>query len=339
MLEGDKCKNCNTQSCLMKCQYFDISKEDAKVEIMKMVNGENSRILSECITCFACQEYCEYNARPFDRITELQEKYNSLNIDPTLLEDAINQFAPHAELRMKEINPEKPVFSKCTFSRLNKNEMQGRFFDNLQYLSGTDFFCNLMFHHSAKDSLIKERAPMIIDNIKKHGVKELICWHDECYGFFASYCPRNNIDVPFKPIHLFEYLYNYLKNHETEIKKLNMKIAYQRNCSNRFIPETDQWVDKICELIGVERVARTYDRENGLCCGENIRSLGKKQLARDIQNKNVDDMLEYGAEACVYNCPMCKEIMGSKLQRKSLKNYLLSDLCRLALGETLDYIK
>jgi Fe-S oxidoreductase len=61
--------------------------------------------------------------------------------------------------------------------------------------------------------------------------------------------------VIFKPIHLFEYLYNYLKDHESQIKKLNLKIAYQRPCSNRFIPEVDQWVDKICDLIGVERVA------------------------------------------------------------------------------------
>ncbi|GAH02876.1 unnamed protein product, partial [marine sediment metagenome] len=117
----------------------------------------------------------------------------------------------------------------------------------------------------ARDSVVKERAPLIINNFKRHGVKELICWHDECYGFFVSYCPRNGIEVPFKAIHLFEYLYNYLKDHESEINKLNMKIAYLRNCSNRFIPETDQWVDKICELIGVERVARKYDRKNALC--------------------------------------------------------------------------
>lgn len=339
MLEGDKCKSCDTQSCLMKCQYIDISKEDAKVEIMKMVNGENSRILSECVTCFACQEYCELNARPFDRIVELQEKYNSLNVDPTLLERIIKQFAPHDEVRIKEIDPNKPVFSKCTFRNQSKNEMQGQLFDNLQYLSGTDFFCNLMYHHIARDSIIKERAPIIIDNIKKHGVKELICWHDECYGFFASYCPRNNIEVPFKPIHLFEYLYNYLKEHETEIKKLKIKIAYQRNCSNRFIPETDKWIDKICKLIGVERVARKYDRENALCCAGAFLMLGKKKLTRETQTKNINDMLEYGAEACVYNCPMCKESLGSKVQRNGLKNYLLSDLCRLALGETLHYIK
>lgn len=183
MLEGDKCKSCDTQSCLMKCQYVDISKEVAKVEIMKMVNGVNSRILSECVTCFACQEYCELNARPFDRIVELQEKYNSLNIPLAMIERGVNQYAPHSELRMKEIDPEKPVLDKCTFRNMSKNEMQGQMFDNLQYLSGTDFFCNLMFHHMARDSVVKERAPLIINNFKRHGVKELICWMMNVMGF------------------------------------------------------------------------------------------------------------------------------------------------------------
>jgi Fe-S oxidoreductase len=114
-------------------------------------------------------------------------------------------------------------------------------------------------------------------------------------------------------------------------------MAYQRSCSNRFIPETDKWVDKICDLIGVDRVAREYDRENALCCTGPFATLGKKRLIRETQNKNINDMLEYGAEVCVYTCPFCIEMMGSKVQRRGLKNYLLSDLCRLALNEALDY--
>jgi hypothetical protein len=30
------------------------------------------------------------------------------------------------------------------------------------------------------------------------------------------------------------------------------------------------------------------------------------------------------------------ESLGSKVERKGLKNYILSDLCRLALGESLE---
>ena len=114
-------------------------------------------------------------------------------------------------------------------------------------------------------------------------------------------------------------------------------MAYQRSCSNRFIPETDKWVDKICELIGVERVPRKYDRENAMCCAGIFATLGKSSLMRKAQNDNINDMVEHDAEVCVYNCSMCKERLGSKAKRKGLKNYLLSDLVRLSLGEELDY--
>jgi Fe-S oxidoreductase len=315
---------------------MDIDKETARKEMEKMINGEDSFVLSQCVTCFGCEEYCPYGSHPFDLKTELQEKYNSLDVDPEFRKKIIAQMEPPKELRIKEIDPDKPVFHKCTFSRMNENEMKGQMFENLQYLSGRAFFCNLQYHHMGRDSLIRERLPIILDNINKHGVKELICWHDECYGLWSSYCQRNNIDIPFKVVHVYEYIYNYLKEHESEISKLNMKIAYQRGCSNRFSSEIDKVVDEICDLIGVVRVPREFDRENALCCTGAFTWFGKSKLMRPTQNKNVKDMVNHGAEACVYNCPMCKNVLGSKVERKGLKNYLLSDLARMTLGEKIE---
>ena len=337
MFDKTNCASCQNVDCLTRCQWIEIDKDTAKAEMTKMINGEESFVLKECVTCFACDEYCPNNSHPFDLITELQEKYHSIDINPKVLESTIKRYAPHDEVRLKEIDPEKPVLNKCAFGKTHAKNMEGKLFENLQYVSGLDYFCNLVYHHYGRDSVVKERASIILENAKKQGIKEMICFHDECYGLYASYCPRNNIEVPFKPIHLFEYIYNFLKEHESEIKKLNVKIAYQRNCSNRFIPETDKWVDKICELIGVERVARKYDRENALCCGGILPMIGKKNLMRKVQGDNIADMIEHGAEICVYNCGMCKDAIGSKVERKGLKNYLLSDLCRMALGESLDY--
>ncbi|MFX0021390.1 MAG: heterodisulfide reductase-related iron-sulfur binding cluster [Candidatus Hermodarchaeota archaeon] len=337
MFDKSQCSNCENIDCLTRCQWMEIDKETARKEMEKMINGENSFVLSQCVTCFACEEYCPYGSHPFDLKTELQEKFNSLDVDPEFRKKIITQMEPPKELRLKEIDPDKPVFDKCTFSRMNENEMKGQMFENLQYLSGRAFFCNLQYHHIGRDSLIRERLPIIMDNINKHGVKELICWHDECYGLWTSYCQRNNIEVPFKVVHVFEYMYNYLKEHESEISKLNMKIAYQRGCSNRFSSEIDKIVDKICDIIGVIRVPREFDRENALCCTGAFAWIGKNNLMRPAQNKNVKDMITHGAEVCVYNCPMCKNVLGSKVERKGLKNYLLSDLVRMALGEELDY--
>ena len=41
------------------------------------------------------------------------------------------------------------------------------------------------------------------------------------------------ITVPFKYMHLFEYLRNCLRDHKGSITKLGRKVAYQRPCASR----------------------------------------------------------------------------------------------------------
>ncbi|MBN1800639.1 MAG: (Fe-S)-binding protein [Candidatus Lokiarchaeota archaeon] len=342
MFDKSFCASCEGIDCLMNCQWIDFNGiDDARLEMQKLINEDaNGRVLQECIACFGCDEYCPNNSHPFDLINELQEKHNPWNMNPAMVSKMIDMYEPKRTLEIREIDPTKPVLNKCAFPKVNGKQMKGKMFDNLQSVGGLHYFCNLVYQHVAKPSVIKERVPIVLDNFKKIGVQkntEVICWHDECYGLYTSYCERNDLEVPFKPVHLYEYVYNYLKQHESEIKKLNLKIAYQRGCSNRYIPETDKWLDKVCELIGVERVARQYDKEQALCCGGAFPWKGKKELLIPTQTKNIEDMIQYSAEACVFNCPACKETLEKQLTEKGIKSYFISDLARLALGESLDY--
>ncbi|MHA2315901.1 MAG: hypothetical protein ACXACF_11610 [Candidatus Hermodarchaeia archaeon] len=58
----------------MKCQYVDYSKEKAKEEVDKLIKGEPASIIKECVTCVACNQYCEKEANPFDLINQRQEE-------------------------------------------------------------------------------------------------------------------------------------------------------------------------------------------------------------------------------------------------------------------------
>ena len=77
--DENKCVNCRTQDCLVKCQYIDIDKESAKREILKIAHGEDSFVLHNCVTCYACEEYCPFNNHPFylivEKIWDRKEKY------------------------------------------------------------------------------------------------------------------------------------------------------------------------------------------------------------------------------------------------------------------------
>ena len=326
------CATCPTYDCLVRCQYMDIDKATAKAEMEKMIKSQDSFVPRRCVTCYTCEEYCKRGNHPFYLITDLQEKKGILPMPKPLVTQSVNVGVPGRRDIQEFYGATEPAISLCLFPTYI-NSIQGKLFENVSIILGRYFFCQLMYLHFGNPSLIRERLPEIIENIARHNFKELIFFHDECYSTFTSYASAYGIKVPFKPIHLFEYLYNKLKEHESEIKPLNIKAAYQRNCSSRLAPKKEHFVDDIFSLIGVERVARKYDRENALCCAGVIRGQQRYDLFVDVQKRNVEDMVNAGAEYCVFNCPACFDYLSEAVAKKGIKPIMMHDLCKLALGE------
>ena len=333
-LKFDKttCSDCKAVSCLVRCQYMDLDRDQARTEWQKIVNGEDSFVLDACTTCYACEEYCPSGNHPFYLIVERQEEKGILPSPRPIITMWINQCEPVGRFMVGMV--QEKALSSCFLPAFGLL-VRGKLFEDIAWSSifGQEFFCNAVYLHYARMSVIKDRLPKIIENIEKQGIKELICLHDECYGTFTSLAPAYGIEVPFKPVHYFEYLYDKLKEHNDEIKPLNVKVAYQRNCSVRLAPDTDHFVDDIFGLIGVDRVEREYDRENALCCAEVIRMAKGYELADDVQKRNIDDMVKVGAVYCVFNCPACFDSLAEKVAKRGIKPIHMIDLCKLAIGE------
>jgi Fe-S oxidoreductase len=326
------CATCLTYDCLVRCQYMDMDKETARAEMQKIISGQDSFVLHQCATCYACEEYCKRGNHPFYLITDVQEKRGVLPAPRPITKQWINMGVPSRRDIQRFYGATEPAMSLCLFPEY-VDSIQGKLFENVSVILGRYFFCQLAYLHFGKPSLIRQRLPEIIENIAKHDFKEVIFFHDECYSTLTSYAPAYGIQVPFKPIHLFNYLYNKLKEVEGEIKPLNMKVAYQRNCSTRLAPEKEHFVDDIFSLIGVERVARKYDREDALCCAGVIRGQQKYDLFVDVQKRNVEDMANAGAEYCVFNCPVCFSSLFEALVKRGIKPIMMHDICKLAVGE------
>jgi Fe-S oxidoreductase len=144
------------------------------------------------------------------------------------------------------------------------------------------------------------------------------------------------IDVPFKPVHFFEFRYRRLFKLKDAIRPVNLKVAYQRPCSSRLSPDKHHFVRNIFELVGVECVEREYVDENALCCAGAIqgqRREGSRRRAAKIQRKNIEDMKKAGAQVCIFNCPACFQTLGALVAAEGIKPMHMSDLCRLAIGE------
>ncbi|MBU2643776.1 (Fe-S)-binding protein [bacterium] len=339
IFDENKCFACGTYDCLTKCQYMDIDADTAKVEIEKIINQEDSFVLHDCVTCYACEEYCQNGNHPFYLIVRQQEELDLPPLPEPLIKRGVQMGIPfRGEPEIQEIKG--PALNLGVFSSLG-NMTRGKLFEGLPIISHDPrkmfhYFCQLMYLHYARTSVINEKLPAIMETIAAHKADEVIHFHDECYGTYVSYAPAFGIDVPFKSVHLFEYLYNKLLELKDEIKPLNYKVAYQRPCSSRLSPDKYPFVEKIFDLIGVESVEREYVGENALCCGATIagqKKKGSRRFTLDLQEKNINDMKDAGAELCVFNCPACMQTLGKPVAKKGIMPIFMSDLCRLAIGE------
>jgi len=338
--DTETCISCPDTSCLTECQHISIERDVAHNEILKIARGENSFVLHECVTCYACEEYCPYGNHPFYLIVERQEALGITPQPSPLVKRAINIGIPfRGEPEIKEING--PVINLGAFSQL-KYLIEGKLFEGLTIISDDErkmfhYFCQLMYLHYGKISVIKERLLKIIDTIARHRPTEVICFHDECFGAYTSFCNAYGITVPFQPVHLFEYLYTRLNELKDLIKPLGLKVTYQRPCSSRLSPDKHRYVKKIFDLIGAEYVKREYSEQNVLCCALTIQGQkkeGSRRLTLEIQKKNIEDMKRAGAEVCVFNCPACFDTLGWKVKEIGIKPVFMSDLCRVAIGES-----
>lgn len=335
MFHESECDFCG--DCLARCHYLDFNKESGANAFRKLVRGEKVEWLRDCVTCIACNEYCSKGARPFDLILQRMEEAGDFT-EPALRDQMAERFKPEGEPR--PVESKNRVMSICVLQGNMPWAIQGQLFEGIPLLKGKHYFCNVLFAHMGNESIMRERLQAMVDNLAKSGAKEIVFVHDDCYGLIKGLAPEYGVEVPFRAVHLFEYLRDYLHEHKNRIKKLDMNVAYQRPCASRYTPEKDVLLDDIFEIIGLTRVSRRYDRINALCCGVEVAGPNLKLFPRGnnyepFRVKNVKDAKDHGAEAMVYLCPMCFATLNKKVCDEGMKNFMISDICRLALGEEL----
>jgi Fe-S oxidoreductase len=182
-------------------------------------------------------------------------------------------------------------------------------------------------------SIMQREMRNLVERYTRLKVDRVIFAHDDCYTHMKL-AAQMGIEIPFKVLHLFDYLLSYLQNHKGEIRPLNKSIAYQRPCASRYTVEKEEVLDQIFQLIGVQRVQRAFDRSNALCCGQNLGGiLPARQNMEPYQDINVADAKDHGATAMVFLCPMCLTALRSKCLENGLEPLFIVDLCRMALAE------
>ncbi len=328
MWDASKCDLCG--DCLTRCLYVEYDREKAATNIQALMDDRDAEILHRCVTCCACREYCPTGADPFDLILRAMEERKVFPAPP----ETGQMFALAGTLPASVIpgDADKPALSICVMEgSLPPGALDGELFKGLTLVKGGDYFCYVGYVHIGQESPVERQARRFIDNLAALG-KDIVFLHDDCYAMVDAKIRDYGITAPFRYMHLYEYMRNFLRDHRDRITPLGKKVAYQRPCASRYTPAKDAFLDEIFELIGVERVARRYDREEALCCTGAFARV-YPDLAREIATRNIDDAVAFGAEAIVTLCPMCDRVLRKPAATRGLTKIYVTDLCRMALGE------
>jgi Fe-S oxidoreductase len=335
MWDASKCNLCG--DCLVSCRYVDYDKDKAVAEIKLLMEGKDAEILSKCTTCIACNDYCPTGADPSNLIFSMQENIGTSPIvvvgKPALEELAKSLEGCGDPRQLIPGDPDKPVlsFDSFQFEQFPEGTLDSQLFKGMTVVRGGEYMSLAGCVHMGGESFVKKYGQGVLNKLASLG-KDIVYMHNEGFVLADIKAKEYGFNVPFKCMHLFEYLRNYLRENKDSVTKLGKKVAYQANCATRWIPEHDAFLDEIFELIGVERPPRQYERLNAVCCTAPI-IYTNRELAIDIQKKNFEDAIQCGADAIITSCPVCDRVLRRPSSQFGLPKIFITDLCRIALAE------
>ncbi len=330
MHHPERCTFCG--KCLSGCRFVGISPKDAPAEVKRLAAGEAPEWLAKCVTCFACEERCPENAGPFFRLAQRMEE-SGRYFSPEMTDAMHAHFAVKGEFVPPKVSGR--AASLCTiYSFLPPETFSGRLWDGVPLLKGRFFFCHIVYLHMGNLRHTVDEMPRTIERLAATGASEIVFVHEDCWAMICE-AKERGIPVPFKPVHLYEHLWEKLNENRDAIRPLNIALAFQRPCAARFAPEKDALLDEIFRMMGVTRVERQFDRENAVCCGENPGGAldPRKVLAGEHRAANIADAKAHGATGMAFLCPVCVSAMGKETAEAGLSPIFIVDLCRMALGE------
>ena len=201
MFDETRCDLCGI--CLAKCPYIECDEACAAFMINRLVRGEYVDEMYQCITCFACNEYCPKKARPCDLIlTRLEEWDNS--ITPETVHAVRHSLVTTAAFIPPVVS--EPVLALCTIEPRMPFTLEGQLFENMSIVKGTHFACGVIYSHLGNKTLMYERLRLLVKKYASLNVDEIIFLHDNCYSLMAEIAPTFEIELSFRPVHIFEYL-------------------------------------------------------------------------------------------------------------------------------------
>ncbi|MDY6966105.1 MAG: (Fe-S)-binding protein, partial [Halobacteriota archaeon] len=346
MYYKEECEVCG--KCFSECPVVDLSLEDAKNEMIALRGGKKSPILKECASCFTCNLVCKSHANPMDLISEFRKREYDKNGLPGIAKLTIpkypqNMYGLASELLSDEErktlrlweapeNSNELVLPGCAVSYMTQYLSKTSLFDGSIFAGGTEFCCGEVYYQMGYLDKFNEIGEDLYEKFSNLGAERLITM---CVGCHHAYKHHPGIVKNFEVVHYLDVVWDRLKEEALKIEKnLDMTVTYHDPCTCKEFKSMIETPRKILDLLGVEVVEMTNNREKALCCGMGAGAGSfNMQKIQMIASRRADEAAETGAEFLVTSCGGCSMSLSGHARKRGMRTYRLIEMIQMAMGE------
>ena len=307
-----------------------------------------------CAGCGACNIICPVKIELSDRWEQLKEwlfieGYAPLEGHKPIRERVAahrNPFNEPVEKRdawlPEEVElssePEIMYFVGCTesYRRQEIAKATARILDRagvkFMILGKKEQCCGSPLLRTGQTDIVKEELiPQNIENLKEWGVNEVVTACSGCFNTITNDYPKVYGKLPFKILHISQYVERLLSQGRIELKNpINKKVTYHDPCHlGRHVGVYEEPRRVLRSIPGIDFVEMQRIRVQSRCCGAGGGfKIAFNDKATSIGAKRVKEALETEAELMVTTCPFCKTNLnhGAEALENDMRTFDLVEL-------------
>jgi heterodisulfide reductase subunit D len=322
------------------------------------------QIIFSCTTCGACEINCRYicdtNVLPVNSTEKIRAILVQKGIEPY---PSQKKFADNVKLNQNPYGEtskrnawladdsklDKPnvkyfYFVGCTtgYRLPTIAEATSQILTNLKEsytVSTREICCGSPLIRTGQLDEVERLINHNIEIINSSGAKTVLFSCAGCYRTVTKDWPEIlGRPLPFKTVHISEYLAKKMKKKKFKLKSMKLKAAYHDPChlGRHMFPKQvyDEPRFVIDKIPNMNRVILDRERDNTLCCGAGVGvKAGLPEYSEYIATLRVEEARAKGADAIITSCPFCIRGLtdGAKeeAKRSGLKEIKILELTEL----------
>ncbi len=263
-----------------------LDREEAVAEKRKLLEGKESPVLRQCVSCYACNCFCPHDCHPYELILEkwyewyrekglpIRAKYLMPYSRPNFRTDLVRSMEKREQELVKKWQETRPEGELVIYPGCNSLALpyllEVSFLRGIPVAGAWDLCCGEMHFRMGLYDEAKRTADMLTEYYRDKKIGTMLFNCPACLNMFANVLPDQfGARFDFETKYLGTYLLEQIEAGRIyPVKKIDKKVAVHDSCHARVMSEEVMSVNRrLLEQCGMEIVEMELNREKGLCCG------------------------------------------------------------------------